>query len=137
MHLKTSALAALLLVSALFASGCASNKAKPVADNSGRPAWINEPGNGVSAYAAYHVMGTQAQEELAITRARDEFAKRYGVKLNSTSDTAITVVNDRTTSVSTKDIKEEVKDKEVKAMVKAKWRDPDSGSLWVWLVPSP
>lgn len=136
MHLNTFALAVLLLVSALFA-GCASNKAKPVADTSGRPAWIDDPGTGVSAYAAYHVMGTQAQEELAITRARDEFAKRYGVKLNSASDTAITVVNDRSTSVSTKNIKEEVKDKEVKAMVRAKWRDPDSGSLWVWLVPSP
>jgi hypothetical protein len=48
-----------------------------------RPVWIDNPGNGVSASAGMHVLGRAAQEELAIARARSEFAKRYGVAINA------------------------------------------------------
>jgi hypothetical protein len=101
-----------------------------------RPGWIENPGNGVSSSAAFHVRGKQAQEELAISRAREEFAKRYGVTISSDHDIAQTTVNDRTSSVSEKSIREEVRDREVKAQVKEKWVDPLTGALWVWLVPS-
>ena len=101
-----------------------------------RPGWIENPGNGVSTSAAFHVRGKQAQEELAISRAREEFAKRYGVTISSDHDIAQTTVNDRTSSVSEKSIREEVRDREVKAQVKEKWVDPQTGALWVWLVPS-
>ncbi len=101
-----------------------------------RPVWINDPGEGVSASAGFHVRGAQAQEELAVTRARDEYAKRYGVKVSSESATSQQVVGDRMSSVSAKDIHEEVDHKEVKATVKAKWRDPDTDVLWIWLVPA-
>lgn len=101
-----------------------------------RPAWVNDPGEGVSASAGFHVRGTQAQEELAVTRARDEYAKRYGVTVSSEHSTTQLVVGDRISSVSAKDIREEVRQKEVKATVRAKWNDPATGVLWVWLVPA-
>ncbi len=101
-----------------------------------KPVWINNPGEGVSASAGFHVRGAQAQEELAVTRARDEYAKRYGVKVSSESATSQVVTGDRMSSVSTKDIHEEVDHKEGKATVKAKWRDPDTDVLWIWLVPA-
>jgi hypothetical protein len=101
-----------------------------------RPGWIENPGSGVSSSAAFHVRGKQAQEELAISRAREEFAKRYGVTISSDHDIAQTTVNDRTNSISEKSIREEVRDREVKAQVKEKWLDPLTGALWVWLVPS-
>lgn len=121
---------------ALVLAGCASHTAGPSAGGASRPAWIENPGEGVSASAGYHVRGKQAQEELAIARAREEFAKRYGVTISSDHDIAQTVVNDRTSSVSEKAIREEVRDREVKAQVREKWWDPASGALWVWLVPS-
>jgi len=102
-----------------------------------RPAWIDNPGDGVSASATFHVRGKQAQEELAVMRAREEFAKRYGVKISSDHDVQQTTVNDRTSSVSEKSIREEVRDADVKAVVKEKWTDPANGALWIWLVPSP
>lgn len=102
-----------------------------------RPAWIDNPGDGVSASATFHVRGKQAQEDLAVMRAREEFAKRYGVKISSDHDVQQTTVNERTSSVSEKSIREEVRDADVKAVVKEKWTDPASGALWIWLVPSP
>ena len=123
------------LLVALALTGCASKSSRPV-DNVPRPAWIENPGDGVSASAGYHVRGKQAQEELAISRAREEFAKRYGVTISSDHDIAQTTVNDRTSSVSAKEIREEVRDRQVKAKVKEKWWDPASGALWVWVVPS-
>jgi hypothetical protein len=105
-------------------------------DSRNRPAWINDPGEGVSASAGFHVRGEQAQEELAITRARDEYAKRYGVVVSSEHSTSQYVVGERASSVSEKEIREEVNQIEVKASVRAKWKDPDSGMLWIWLVPA-
>lgn len=129
----TRVLAALICV---LLAACAARAPAPSVSAPPRPAWIDNPGTGVSASAGYHVRGKQAQEELAITRAREEFAKRYGVSISSDHDIAQTTVNDRTSSVSEKAIREEVRDREVKAQVKEKWWDPASGVLWVWLVPS-
>lgn len=129
----TRVLAALVCV---LLVACAARAPAPPASAPPRPAWIDNPGSGVSASAGYHVRGKQAQEELAISRAREEFAKRYGVSISSDHDIAQTTINDRTSSVSEKAIREEVRDREVKAQVKEKWWDPGSGVLWVWLVPS-
>lgn len=101
-----------------------------------RPAWINDPGEGVSASAGFHVRGEQAQQDLAISRARDEFAKRYGVRVSSQQATSQLVVGDRMSSVAAKEIREEVNQIEVKAAVRARWKDPNTGILWVWLMPS-
>lgn len=127
----------LLLLGALaLLSACAGTGKHGPVTGEARPAWINDPGDGVSASAGFHVRGTQAQEELAVSRARDEYAKRYGVKVSSEAATSQIVVGDRMSSVSAKDIHEEVNQKEVKATVRAKWNDPDTGMLWIWLVPA-
>lgn len=101
-----------------------------------RPAWIDNPGNGVSASAGMHVRGPAAQEELAILRAREEFAKRFGVNIQSAQMLSTTVTNGRASTVGSGVAHEDTRQTDVKAMVKAKWRDPDSDVLWVWLVPS-
>lgn len=104
--------------------------------NSERPAWIDNPGNGVSASAGMHVRGKVAQEELAIFRAREEYAKHFGVTIEAAQTTATSVASGRSSTVGTQVAHEELKQSDVKAEVKAKWRDPDSDVLWIWLVPS-
>lgn len=99
------------------------------------PKWVHEPGDGVSSSAGFHAKGRQAQEDLAVSRAREEFSKRYGVKISSDNTITQVVANDRATAVSQKDIREEVRSNEVRAVVKDKWRDPVSDTLWIWLVP--
>jgi len=101
-----------------------------------RPAWIDNPGDGVSASAGMHVRGRAAQEELAILRAREEYAKRFGVTIQSVQNTATFVANQRATTVGSQAAQVNTNQADVKAAVKAKWRDPDSDVLWVWLVPS-
>ncbi len=101
-----------------------------------RPTWIDNPGDGVSASAGMHVRGRVAQEELAIQRAREEFAKRFGVSIRSVQTVSTTVVQGRSSTVGAQVTHEDTQQLNVKAMVKAKWRDPDTDVLWVWLVPS-
>ena len=101
-----------------------------------RPAWIDNPGNGVSASSGIHIRGRVAQEELAIARAREEFAKRFGVSISSAQLLATTVANGRSNTVGAQVSREESRQVDIKAMVKAKWTDPANETLWVWLVPS-
>lgn len=127
----------LLSITLLISTGCTTLPGKSEKVSETRPAWILQPGEGVSASAGFHVKGRQEQEDLAVSRAREEFSKRYGVKISSDHSIQQVVANDRQTAVSQKDIREEVRDNEVRATVKAKWFDPESGHLWVWLVPYP
>ncbi|BCK88500.1 hypothetical protein MIZ01_2304 [Sideroxyarcus emersonii] len=83
-----------------------------------------------------HVRGDAAQEELAILRAREEYAKRFGVNIQSAQVVSTTVAHDRSSTVGARVAHEDSRQVDVKAMVKAKWRDPDTDELWVWLVPS-
>ena len=130
---RRSALAALLpLAAAALLPACA-----PKGETkSARPSWIDNPGEGVSAAASYHVRGVQAQEELAIARAREEFAKRYGVKVSGELRTEQLVTNQGATMTSQSSGVQTMDGNEVKAMVRAKWLDPKSNFLWVWLVPA-
>ena len=117
----------------LLLSACANHVNEP---GNARPAWIDNPGNGVSASAGMHVRGPVAQEELAILRARGEFAKRFGVNIKSAQILSTTVANGRSSTVGAEVAHEDSQQIDVKAVVKAKWHDPDSDVLWVWLVPS-
>lgn len=126
--MSRSLLAVLLLLAA-----CATN-VREVGNE--RPAWIDNPGNGVSASAGMHVRGRAAQEELAIQRARVEYAKRFGVNVQSVQTLSTTVANGRASTVGAEVAREEANQVNVRAVVKAKWRDPDSDVLWVWLVPN-
>jgi 3,4-dihydroxy-2-butanone 4-phosphate synthase len=101
-----------------------------------KPAWIDNPGNGVSASAGTHVRGRVAQEELAISRARTEYAKRFGVSIDSGQIIQTSVSNDRANTVGESVAVEKSSQTDVKAMVKAKWFDEDNDVIWVWLVPS-
>ncbi len=65
-------------VASLGLAGCVTVGKK---ETSSRPTWISEPGDGVSAAAGEHINGRVAQEELAIARARDELARRMGVRV--------------------------------------------------------
>ncbi|MBI5329798.1 MAG: hypothetical protein HZB71_04200 [Betaproteobacteria bacterium] len=126
-----------LLFAALLAGCALDGGTRPEAAKAvARPAWIDNPGDGVSASAGFHVRGRQAQEELAITRAREEYAKRYGVTISSEHLVQQTVADGRSATVSDKNIREEVKQQDVKAALRAKWTDPDTGVLWVWVTPS-
>lgn len=116
---------------ALLMSACAS--VSPASN--ARPAWIDNPGNGVSASAGMHVRGRAAQEELAILRAREEYAKRFGVSIQSVQSLSTTVANDRASTVGSQIAREDTNQTGIKAKVKEKWHDPDSDVLWVWLVP--
>jgi hypothetical protein len=123
----------LVILLSLLLAACAA-PVKPTGNE--RPAWIDNPGNGVSASAGIHIRGRVAQEELAIARAREEFAKRFGVSIRSAQVLATTVANGRSNTVGTQVTQEDSQQVDIKAMVKAKWTDPASDTLWVWLVPS-
>jgi len=101
-----------------------------------RPGWIDNPGNGVSASAGMHVGGRVAQEELAILRGRTEFAKRKGVNIQSEQLSLTSVTNDKSSTMGTQLTHEDTKQSDIKVLVKEKWREPDSETLWVWLVPT-
>lgn len=122
---------AVMLVLPLLLS-CAAN-VKETGDD--RPAWIDHPGNGVSASAGMHVRGRAAQEELAIQRARLEYAKRFGVDIQSVQTLSTTLVNGRASTVGSQSAREDSNQANVRAVVKAKWLDPVNDVLWVWLVP--
>lgn len=128
--MKNRIILAGLLVSVV--TGCMSPPA--VLDRT-PPAWIEQPGDGVSASAAIHVRGRAAQEELAIARAREELAKRRGVTIDSASRIEQHYRAGRLATDSGKQISETVSGIEVRSRVQAKWLDPDTGVLWVWVVP--
>jgi hypothetical protein len=121
----------------IMLTGCLAHIRPDHVNGDSKPEWIENPGEGVSASAGVHVRGRVAQEALAVTRAREELAKRLGVTISSRSATTQRVSNDRMSSTSSKEIQETVSGAEVKAVVKAKWLEPGSQVLWVWLMPSP
>jgi hypothetical protein len=82
-----------------------------------------------------HVMGRVAQEELALSRAREELAKRGGVTISGEHEVQQFTQNDRSSTTASKTIREDVKDREVKAVLKGRWLDPVTGAIWVWVVP--
>jgi len=131
MNLLRAVLPAMFFCSLLSACNTTSS-----VNNSVRPAWIDNPQNGVSASAGIHVRGEAAQEELATLRAREEYAKRFGVKIEAAQTITTTVAGGRSNTVGAQISHEESRHIDVKAEVKAKWRDPNSDILWIWLVPS-
>jgi len=114
-------------------AGCVSLGPKDSA--SARPAWISEPGEGVSAAAGEHIHGRVAQEELAIVSAREELARRMGVRVSNVMSSELAVAGQTAVSSALSQSTQQVTGAEVKAAVRAKWLDTASGLLWVWLVP--
>lgn len=116
---------------------CATGPAASSDQSRARPAWIDNPGDGVSASAGLHARGEAAQEQLAIARAREEMAKRNGVSVSSEQLISQAASSMAVSLHTAKETRESMADNAVRARVAEKWRDPTTGALWVWLVPSP
>ena len=100
-----------------------------------QPEWINDPQDGAVGSAVTHVQGRHAQEELAISRARERLAARYGVELGSVQTIRERVVNDRAYVTSDKLIEQAISKRVVKAHVRAIWYDDAHDVVWAWVYP--
>jgi hypothetical protein len=114
----------------LLAAACSSGVKTPQP-----PSWINEPGDGAVGSSVTHVKGKYYQEELAIARARERLAARYGVEISSIETISEKVVNDASYVTSNKQIDQKVKAQTVRAKVRERWYDAAHDELWVWMYP--
>ena len=72
------------------------------------PDWVNNPQDGAVGSAVTHIKGRYAQEELAIARARERLAARYGVEVSSVQTITEKVANERAYVTSSKQIEQAV-----------------------------
>jgi len=102
-----------------------------------QPNWIDNPGKGTSASAVTHIMGKHQQEELAISRARERMAARYGIEISSIHQTHTheVVLDDKMYVTSDKKIQQIIKNKTIKTRVREKWHNKTTDEIWVWLYP--
>lgn len=100
-----------------------------------KPEWISEPGDGAVGSSKTHVKGRHYQEELAIGRARERLAARYGVDVSSVQTIKEKVVNEKAYVRSEKEILQTVNKTTVKAHVRKTWHDRSHDELWVWVYP--
>jgi hypothetical protein len=100
-----------------------------------QPAWITDPQDGAVGSAVTHVRGRHAQEELAITRARERLAARFGVELSSVQTILERVVNEKAYVTSNKQIEQAISKREIKAHVRATWYDERRDVVWAWVYP--
>lgn len=108
---------------------CASHGVEP------KPDWINSPGDGAVGSCKTHVKGRHFQEELAITRARERLAARYGVNLSSIQTINEKVINQKSYVRSDKEIIQSINNTTVKAHVRKIWYDRQHDEIWVWVYP--
>lgn len=102
---------------------------------SAAPGWIENPKDGAVGSCPTHVMGRHEQEELAIARARARLAARYGVTVDQVKQIREQVTND-SSYISADTISQlVVKNKEVKAHVRATWYDKKHDTVWAWVYP--
>lgn len=118
-----------LLFTLTLLSACNSNKAKPL------PNWINDPGDGAVGSSSTHIRGRHYQEELAISRARERLAARYGVEVASIQTIRERVVNDKSYVTSDKEILQQVNKTTVKAHVREIFYDTAHDEIWAWVYP--
>ena len=118
------------LITLIFIASCQSETVKPV-----KPGWISSPGRGAVGSSVTHVKGRHYQEELAIARARERLAARYGVEISSVQSIRERVANDKAYVTSVKQIEQAVKSQTVKARVRETWYDAAHDEIWVWVYP--
>jgi len=111
----------------LMIAGCLSNT--PIS----APDWIFKPQNGVVASADRHWEGLSAQDELATNRAIVKLATLMNADVKSI------IVDDYVegnTSESFASINSITRiEQKIQAHINEKWYDPQTGTLWIWLVP--
>jgi hypothetical protein len=118
------------LIMLVMLSACNSGDTLP-----DEPDWISNPGDGTVGSAVTHIKGRYYQEDLAISRARERLAARYGVEVSSVQTIKEQVRNDHAYVTSTKQIDQSVKRTTVKAQVRETWYDRAHDVMWVWLYP--
>ena len=118
------------LITFVLITACQSEAVKPV-----KPDWVSSPGQGAVGSSVTHVKGRHYQEELAIARARERLAARYGVEISSVQSIKETVANDKAYVTSVKQIEQAVKSQTVKAQVRETWYDAAHDEIWVWVYP--
>ncbi len=114
----------------LSLTACQSGPVRPE-----KPAWISNPEEGAVASSVTHIKGRYYQEELAITRARERLAARYGVEISSIQTISERVANDRSYVTSAKQIEQAINRKSVKAHIRETWYDAGHDEFWVWVYP--
>ncbi len=119
----------------LLALGGCQGSSRPDPSLDARPDWINSPGDGVVGSAGTHADGRHAQEELAISRARTRLAARFGVSVENVLTMRERANNDSYTVTSDSRTRQVIKSNEVKAQVRAIWRDPYRDVIWAWVYP--
>lgn len=100
-----------------------------------KPEWITDPGDGAVGSCKTHVKGRHYQEELAIGRARERLAARYGVEVSSVQTIKEKIVNEKAYVRSDKEILQTVNKTIVKAHVRETWIDKQYDEVWVWVYP--
>ena len=112
-------------------TACGPNTIKPLA----KPDWVNNPEQGAVGSSTTHVKGRHYQEDLAISRARERLAARYGVEISSVQSISEKILNDKAYVTSNKQINQAIKNKEVKAHVREIWYDSQQDEIWAWVYP--
>ncbi|GLQ31251.1 hypothetical protein [Litoribrevibacter albus] len=100
------------------------------------PDWIDNPGNGVVGSSVTHVKGRHFQEQLAISRARQQLAARQGVDVEYVQMSTETVTNETANTKVKRVGSEEVSTKTVRAKVVEKWINPLTREVFVLVVPT-
>jgi len=100
-----------------------------------KPEWLTDPGDGAVGSCKTHVKGRHYQEELAIGRARERLAARYGVEVSSIQTIKEKIVNEKAYVRSDKEILQTVNKTTVKAHVRETWIDKQYDEVWVWVYP--
>jgi len=116
-------------------SGCQSQPVaqQPVAQQF--PAWIGSPGEGAVGSSVTHVKGRHFQEQLAVSRARQQLAARQGVDVEYVQMSTETVTNDTAHTKVKRVGSEEVSTKTVRAKVVEKWMNPVTREVFVLVMP--
>ena len=115
----------------LFAIACQSNSVKKDA----RPAWVGNPQEGAVGSCPTHLMGRHAQEEVAIGLARTRLAADMGVTIDQIQTIKISANNSQSHITANSMSKQVIKNKTVKAHVRAIWHDKPRDTIWAWLYP--
>ena len=115
----------------MLAMACQSGNSRDTAV----PGWVQNPGDGAVGSAVTHVKGLHFQEELAIARARERLAGRYGVEVSSVQTIREQVVNENAYVTSDKVSEQVIKNNTVKAHVRATWHDKNKDVIWAWVYP--